>query len=92
MKIPQEIADKVSEYEKVSKKANALYKEIVKYFRENTDMEGYDEPFIADKPSGEKQFDGEYCDQVTLGEDWYQGTYYWPIEGRKQYVGFTYEI
>ena len=92
MKIPKEIAGKVSDYQELRKKENTLYEEIKEWFEENTDLEGFYDPFITNKPTGEKQFDGEYCDQITLGEDWYKGTYYYPIENSKQYVGLEFEI
>lgn len=92
MKVSKEIAEKVEQYEALQNEANKLYKEIAEYFTEECGAEGFGEPFITDVPEGEEQVDGEYCDQVTMGEDWYHGTYYHQIEGTDKYVGYSYEI
>lgn len=92
MKVSKEIAEKVERYQKLQSKADKLYEEIEEYFTERMGAEGFMTPFILDTPTGEQQDDDEYCDQVTVGEDWYRGTYYHQIEGSEKYVGYTYEI
>lgn len=92
MKVSKEIAKKVERYQNLQSEADKLYEEIAGYFRKECDAEGFGTPFIADAPTGEEQCDGEYCDQGTLGEDWYRGTYYHAIEGSDKYVGYSYEI
>lgn len=92
MKVSKEIAEKVERYQNLQSEADKLYEEIEEYFLNECDAEGFGMPFIADVPTGEEQCDGEYCEQVTLGEDWYRGTYYHAIEGSDKYVGYSYEI
>ena len=93
MKVSQEIADKVKQYQELQSQADKLYKELKEFFEEENGLEGFCTPFIADKPQGARQTDdGEFCDQITLGEDWYKGEYYYPIENSDKYVGCHYEI
>ena len=93
MKVSQEIADKVKQYQELQSQADKLFEELEEYFIDEQGLEGFEDAFIADKPEGSKQTkDGEYCYQITLGEDWYRGTYYYPIEKSKKYVGIEYEI
>jgi len=92
LKVSKEIAKKVERYQNLQSEADKLYEEIVGYFEKECDAEGFGTPFIADVTAGEEQCDGEYCDQETLGEDWYCGTYYHAIEGSDKYVGYSYEI
>lgn len=92
MSVPKKIADKVELYEKLQSKADSLYEEIKAYFEQECDAEGFLIPFITDIPTGRRQNDGEFCEQMTLGEDWYKGKYYFPIDGSNKYIGYTYEI
>lgn len=92
MKIPKEIADKVESYQELQEQADRLYKEIREYFEKELEFDGFEKPFIADKPHGQEVSDGEYCSQTTLGEDWYVGKYYYPVENSDKYVGISYEI
>ncbi|MBR6538091.1 MAG: hypothetical protein IKT67_12920 [Lachnospiraceae bacterium] len=92
MKCSKEIAEKVKRYQKLKSEEEKLYKEIEKYFVEELDAEGFQEPFIADKPKGEKQNGDEYCDQYCVYEDWYEGTYYHQIEGSRKYVGYSFSV
>lgn len=70
MKISKEIADKVARYQELKTQTDALYKELKEYFEEELELEGFNGAFIADKPQGIRQrADGEFCDQITLGED-----------------------
>jgi len=90
MTIPKEIVDKM-------KQVNFLMDEIDKWLDENIDLDGskhnhrqwmtddYKHPDwyqFTDKASGEEQFDGEYCDQWSVGEsgDSFEGYYYYPTE------------
>ena len=59
MKCPKEIAKKVEEYQKKQAEADKLYEEIQEYFEENLDAEGFQVPFITDKPTGDLQNDDE---------------------------------
>lgn len=94
MKVPKEIADMVLEYQKAREEAAAARKVIVDWLEENTDARDVyiDEIFLADEPTGQKQDDGEYCDQTTLAwsEDSFEGTYYHQIEGSSKYLGYGY--
>lgn len=92
MKVSQEIAAKVEQYQKLKAETDKIYRGLKKYFEEEQGLEGFYDPFITDKPQGKKQFNGEFCDQITLGEDWYKGVYYYPIENSDNFVGCRYEI
>lgn len=95
MKVSKEIAAKVEKYTELRTEADKLYQEIREYFEDisETNADGFDTPFITDKPQGIRQTaDGEFCDQIILGEDWYKGKYYYPTEEPEKYVGFSYEI
>lgn len=92
MKVSKEIAKKVEQYQELQNEADKLYKEIETYFEEELDAEGFGVPFIADISEGQRQNDDEYCNQITLGEDWYKGEYYHQIEGSDKYVGYSFEI
>lgn len=92
MKISKEIANKVVCYQELQSKTDKLYQELKDYFEGELGCEGFYDIFIADEPHGEEQSDGEFCDQTTLGEDWYRGDYYYPIENSDKYVGCHYEI
>lgn len=92
MKCPKEIAKKVEEYQKKQAEVDKLYEEIQEYFEENLDAEGFQVPFITDKPTGDLQNDDEYCDQRNIAEDWYEGNYYHQIEGSDKYVGYSFEM
>lgn len=86
MQIPKEIREKIEQ-------RNKLDEELREWFEENVDAEGCDIKYahIVDKPTGEPQGDGEYCDQKILGEDWYCGKYYWTMDNGK-YLCMNYEI
>ena len=95
MRIPKEIAKKVSEYQITQKKAESLYKEVVEYLKENTDADAVDieDIFISDKPTGKKQSeDGEYCEQHEVGYsgDSFYGKYYHKIDESDKYLGYHY--
>ncbi|WP_053358774.1 hypothetical protein [Clostridium sp. IODB-O3] len=92
MKCSKEIAKKVEEYQKHQEEADKLYEEISEYFTSKLDAEGFNVPFIADKPSGDLQNDDEYCDQRNPYEDYYEGEYYHQIEGSDKYVGYSYSM
>lgn len=91
MKVPKEIAEKVERYQELQNGADKLYEEIKQYFEE-LGAEGFEIPFITDKPEGHLQNDDEYCDQAELGEDWYRGNYYYQIENSDKYIGYSFEI
>lgn len=99
MKVPKEVATFVEEYEKINNQIKELHKELeackkvfIDWEKENSEAGVWiDDLFIVDKPTGEKQSDGEYCNQTCHGEDWFTGTYYYPIEGSDKYVAYTYE-
>lgn len=92
MKVPQEIADKVELYETLKKQANKLYGELEEYFKNELDADGFVEPFIADKPRGRLLNGDEYCKQIILGEDWFKGEHYYPVENSDKYVGCSFNI
>lgn len=92
MKVKREIAEKIERYQNLQSEADKLYEEIEEYFTEELDVDYFGTPFVTDKPAGEYQGDGEYCDQITMGEDWYRGNYYYQIDGSDKYVGYSYEI
>lgn len=95
MKVPKEIADKVSEYQIARQKAESLGKEVLEWLGENTDADSVyvERIYISDKPTGRKQTaDGEYCEQHEFGDsgDSFYGEYYHQIEGSDKYVGYHY--
>ncbi len=93
MKCSKEMADKVAEYQKKKEEVDKLYEEIAEYFNEELGADGFDTPFIADKPIGDLQACGdEYCDQRNPYEDCYEGEYYHQIEGSDKYVGYSYSM
>lgn len=96
MKAPKEIVECVEKYERLRKKFERIEKEMEECRRTFVEWEGdtgvyVGHLFIADEPNGDEQRDGEYCDQYQLGEDWYKGIYYYPIEGSDKYVAYDYE-
>lgn len=99
MKVPKEVATFVEEYEKINNQIHELVKELeackkvfTDWEEENCDAGVYiGDLYIVDKPTGEEQCDGEYCNQICQGEDWFTGTYYYPIEDSDKYVAYTYE-
>ncbi len=92
MKISKKIAEKVKRYQKLKAETDKLFRELNNFFEEKQGDEGVWDFFITNKPQGVKQFNGEYCDQTTLGEDWYRGVYYHPIKNSDNYVGCRFEI
>lgn len=93
MNAPKEIADKVIAYEKASKEADKLFKEVADWLNKNGADGVYIEGiFISNKAFGQKQVEGEYCDQSSVGEsgDSFQGTYFHQIDGSKKYVAYKY--
>lgn len=92
MKVPKEIADKVELYETLKKQANKLHGELKEYFENELDAEGFVEPFITDKPRGRPQNGDEYCKQIQMGDDWFKGEYYRPVEDSDKYVGYSFDI
>lgn len=95
MKVPQAIADKVKAYTEASETASRLYNEVVEWLNKHTDSDGVyiTDLHIAVTPRGEKQEDGEYCDQHEVGftGDSFEGTYFHAIEGSSQYIAYDYE-
>lgn len=75
MMIPKEIREKIEQRIR-------LDTELAAWFAENVDTDGCDimNAHIVSQPKGASQGDGEYCDQRTLGEDWYSGQYYWLMD------------
>ena len=93
MKCSKEMGKKVEEYQKYQEKADKLYDEIKEYFEENLGAEGFEIPYITDKPTGDLQRSGdEYCDQRNPYEDCYEGDYYHQIEYSDKYVGYSFSI
>lgn len=93
MKVSKKIANKVEQYQKLKAKVDELYQQLNSYFEDELGVEGFYDAFITDETEGTKQTeDGEYCDQRTLGEDWYKGVYYYPIKNSDNYIGCRYEI
>lgn len=99
MKVPKEVAIFVEEYEKINNQIKELMNKLEDCKKVFTDWEEANcdagvwigDLFIVDKPTGEKQDDGEYCNQTCHGEDWFTGTYYYQIEDSEKYVAYTYE-
>lgn len=96
MKAPKKIMECVEKYEKLKAESERIEKEMAACKKMFTEWEGdqgvyIGDLFITDKPEGEEQGDGEYCDQYCQGEDWYTGTYYYPIEDSDKYVAYNYE-
>lgn len=96
MTIPKNIVDKMEQ-------VNKLMSEIDRWIYENLEVDGSkhnhtsylsDEYYeFTDKPTGEEQNDGEYCEQWEFGEsgDWFQGYYYYPTE-KGNYFYFYYDL
>lgn len=78
--------------EKIEKKLE-LDAELTAWMQENMDVEGFlfDSIQIVDKPCGEYQRNGEYCDQSVgyCGDDFY-GNYYIEMDNGK-YLKIYYE-
>lgn len=90
-KCKKEIADKVELYQALKEQQAKLYKEIKDYFEKELGAEEFGEPFITDMPKGELQYGDEYCNQRTIYEDWYEGEYYYAVEGEEnKYVGYEF--
>lgn len=85
--IPKEMRRKIED------KLN-LDKEVKEWLESNLDMEccDYETMQIVDKPKGDKQGNGEYCDQFRYGdsEDSYFGRYYYPLDNGK-YLCFCFQ-
>lgn len=93
MKVPKEIADKAERYETLKAEADKLHEELEEFANEN----GFEDSYVLDfgvsqEPEGEEQSNGEYCDQCMRGEDYGDGTYYYPIEGSTQYFWVRYSF
>lgn len=96
MKAPKEIVECVEKYARLRKEFERIDKEMEECRKTFAEWEGDNgvyigHLFIAEKPEGESQGDGEYCNQYQLGEDWYKGIYYYPIEESDKYVAYDYE-
>lgn len=85
MIIPKEIREKIEQRIK-------LNIQLETWFEENLDIEGCDtiKAYIVDKPKGISVYDGEYCYQRMLGEDWYLG-HYWKMDNGL-YLCMNFEI
>ena len=93
MTVPKEIAIKANRYEMLKKEVDEIYEELESWASEN----GFDGMWvndfgIAQEPVGEEQEDGEYCNQTMAGEDTGYGDYYYPIEGKSQYMRIGYSF
>ena len=93
MLVSKEIAEKAERFEKIKKELNALFEELGEWANEH----GFEGGFIcgfgrSQKPEGEEQIDGEWCDQTMRGEDSGSGTYYYPIEDSTEYMWVEYEF
>lgn len=90
MTIPKEVREKIE-------MRNKLNSEIKNWCEENLEMEGMDSKlaYIVDMPEGEEQSlsaeNEEWCNQSCLGEDWYQGEYYWKMDNGK-FLCMEFEI
>ena len=95
MIVPKEIVE-------MMEKVNELEKDIFEWAKENIDIDGsdlsirdyqeYTPHFIfKDEPTGEKQTNGEYCDQWQYGDDWYKGVYYYPTYNNK-YLALDFDV
>ena len=99
MTIPKEIVEKMEQ-------ANALMLEIDKWmfdnlgcldgskhehgFQDDDEFEHEDYYQFTDKPTGQEQYNGEYCEQhVGYCEDDFYGKYYYPTE-KGNYFWFNY--
>ena len=93
MNIPQKIVDMIEKWKE--SKDKELCAKIDKWLDENVDdaeIFGIAKSFVTDKPTGEEQFNGEYCEQYTgFKADDYYGKYYFPIENSNKYLGFECE-
>lgn len=90
MTIPKEVREKVEMRDK-------LNDEIKNWCEENLEMEGKDSnsAYIVDNPKGAEQSlsgeNEEWCNQSCLGEDWYQGEYYWKMDNG-QFLCMDFEL
>lgn len=93
MTVPKEIAEKAARYEKLVNEANELFKELDEWVNENGFDGIYAHSFgVSKEVHGEEQLDGEWCDQIMIGEDSGDGTYYYPIEGSNMYMYVKYSF
>lgn len=93
MKIPKKIVEKMEQ-------VNSLMEEVDKWLYENADVDGSQHCYekyngeykhedwyhFTDKPTGDKQDGGEYCDQHQDGEDSFYGKYYYPTANGKYFM------
>ena len=93
MEVNNEIAKKAKEYALLKKRADFLYKDLKKYAEENGFRDVYIDDFdVSEKPTGEEQGGGKYCDQHMSGEDCGYGTYFLPIEKNGVYLAIYYSF
>lgn len=89
-KIPKKIIDKIEQ-------RNALNKEIREWCKENIDINGMNTDFadVVNEYHGYEQgnYDcQEWCDQISQGEDWYVGDYFWETEYEGKYLHMAFSI
>ena len=70
-----------------------MFEEIDNFFDEEFDgcyIEGFETTVDY---HGEKQSDGSYCNQIMQGEDWGNGTCYYPVEDNSnEYIAVSYSF
>ena len=94
MTVSKETMKKVKRLEKLHEEAHRLYQELCEEFHDYMDGVCINDFHIYNKPCGDGQGDGEYCLQGTWGycSDSGYGTYYYPIEHSKKYLGISYDF
>ena len=91
MKAEKDVLKLVKDLNRHEAEAAKLRQALCDRFRDDFDGCYIGDFFIVDEPEGDKQDDGEWCDQWTGYEcDTGSGTYYYAVEGSKKYIAITY--
>ena len=94
MTVSKETMKKVKRLEKLGEEAQRIRDELLAEFHDYMDGVCINDFHIYDEPHGDEQGDGEYCSQGTYGycSDSGYGTYFYPIEHSKKYLGISYDF
>lgn len=86
------VCDAISLHEMYKRMTKKVIEAIEETQEIDTDGLDFESMKIVDKPRGEAQGDGEYCEQFCLGEDWYRGTYFIKIENEDKWLAIGFEV
>ena len=90
--ISKEIAEKARRYTTLKNQVNELFEELCKFFDEEFDGCCIENFYTTAEYFGVNQGDG-YCNQIMQGEDYGNGTYYYPVEDNSnEYIAVDYSF